>query len=147
MILAAYLLAALAIGWGATSGRRWLASHEPVVRGVGGCVAVVVAAVLVGTALATSWRGETSVLTWVMAVASAAGAVVFIVGLARSQGRAAWNSRLLGWLLLIVPILLPSTLTLMLPFVGALFVLVVGANNERSDGEGSIADRSGYSGA
>ena len=111
-------------------------------RGVGGCVAVAVAGVLLGAVLAASWRGENSASAWAMGVAAVAGAVTFIIGLARQQWRWARHARLVGWLLLLVPLLVPSALTLMLPAVGALFVLVVGAQASTS-ADRSLVDRTG----
>jgi hypothetical protein len=75
---------------------------------------------------ATLWlnhlAGEpnSTTLAYALTTAICAGALVYLTGTVLGHGRAALSLRRLGWLVLVVPLLVPSTFSLFLPVVLAL---------------------------
>jgi hydrogenase-4 membrane subunit HyfE len=97
--------------------------HRPALitsaRVLAATLSAIYASVIVTVVLFAS-AGDGLTLAWGLAGMAVAGLVLFVAGLVRWSGRAALLLRLIGWLLLIVPALVPSHLTLLLPLAAPL---------------------------
>jgi len=63
-------------------------------------------------------------LAWGLAGMAAVGLVVYVSGLVWWSGSTAWLLRLVGWLLLVVPTIVPSSVSLLLPVAAPLTALL-----------------------
>lgn len=83
-----------------------------------------------GAALVASERNH---LALVAGSSLILGAVIYVAGLLLWRGGRAYELRAAGWLLLCAPLLIPSTLTLVLPAAGLLVITIPG--NETGIGD------------
>ena len=131
MLLVAYAFLAGVIAW--TLGRRggpWiLRLGEPGqqrVRLAAGMLDAAVAAIgfaVLGLQLGDDDHGHP--LGWTIGAAVSLGSIVYAAGLLAWRGGRALGLRVLGWVLMVAALVIPSTLTLGLPLV-ALLVLTLG---------------------
>lgn len=136
VVLLAYALLAGVIAW--TLGRRggpWiLRLGEPGqqrVRLTAGMLDAVVAALGIAVLVQLGGDGHALVLGWTIGAAASLGSIVYAAGLLAWRGGQALGLRVLGWVLMVVALVIPSTLTLGLPLV-ALLVLTLAPIPERS---------------
>jgi hypothetical protein len=78
----------------------------------------------VALALLTAGDGDHTTPAIVLLTTTVAGSLFYLSGLVLWRGKAAFVLRLFGWLLLVVPALVPSTLSLSLPILAILAVTV-----------------------
>jgi hypothetical protein len=125
VLLLAYALLAGVIAW--TLGRRggpWiLRLGEPVqqrVRLAAGMLDTAVAAVGIAVVAQLVGEDDALVLGWTIGAAVSLGSVVYAAGLLAWRGGQALGLRVVGWVLMVVALVIPSTLTLGLPLVALL---------------------------
>jgi hypothetical protein len=124
VLLLAYAILAGVIAW--TVGRRdepWvLRLSEPGqqrVRLVAGVLDVAVGAVGVAV-LGLQGGDHAHLLGWTIGGAVSLGSIVYAAGLLAWRGGGALGIRVLGWVLMVAALVIPSTLTLGLPLVALL---------------------------
>lgn len=127
MIHVAYL-AAMVIGVVAfvVGPRVWRSRPALVPSGrvVAATLAAIYASLFVAVVAFASAGDPRPTLAWALAGMVAVGAAGYVVGLVWWSGLVPWLFRLVGWLLLVVPAIVPSHLTLLLPMVAALTALL-----------------------
>jgi hypothetical protein len=69
--------------------------------------------------------GHAHVLGWMIGAAVSLGGVVYAAGVLAWRGGQALGLRILGWVLLVTALVIPSTLTLGLPLVALLALALV----------------------
>ena len=126
MLLLAYGFMVGVIAW--TFGRRsgpWiLRLSEPGqqrVRLAAGMLATAVGAMGIAVlGLQLGGDDHAHMLSWMVGAAVSLGGVVYVAGLLAWRGGQALGLRILGWVLMVTALVIPSTLTLGLPLVAAL---------------------------
>lgn len=116
MILVAYLSLLAAGVWLLRRGRRAPASPAWPARLLG----TLVAAALAGIGLMLLPGATATALATALLAALVCGAAVYVAGVAVWEGRAGRRLRTIGWIGMVVPLLVPSTLTLALPLLALL---------------------------
>jgi hypothetical protein len=129
----AAVIAVVALRRSARSSWLWRAV---LVAGAGG-VGALGLALLVSAVRDHPTGGAASILLAALVV----GALVFIAGVIAERWSGATRLRMLGWVLMVVPLLVPSTLTLALPLVAVLAVGVRGGEGDAAATPGAIATR------
>ncbi len=126
MILGAYLLLFLAIVWMALQGRGpWLSRLDQRRQQNARTLAMIptVLLVVLGVVIvALQGRGDAphSALSWLIAALTLAGSLLYGLGVLAWYGRPAFLLRVIGWAMLVVALVIPSTATLALPLVALL---------------------------
>ena len=125
MLLPAYALLAGVVAW--ALGRRgapWILrlgeAGQQRVRLAGGMLDTVVAAVGIAVLARLAGDDHALVLGWMIGAAVSLGSVVYAAGLLAWRGGHALGLRILGWVLMVVALVIPTTLTLGLPLVALL---------------------------
>jgi hypothetical protein len=141
VLLVAYAVLAGVVVWSlARRGGPWiLGLREPARQRVRLAAAVLdsVAAVLgiavLGLQLADD--GQSHLLGWTIAAALTIGSVLYATGLLTWRGGPALALRVLGWLLMVAALAIPSTLTLALPVVAPLALTLAHVPERQPAGE------------
>jgi hypothetical protein len=125
VVLLAYALLAGVIAWGLgrRGGPRILQLSEPGqqrVRLAGGMLDTAVGTLGIALLVQLAGGGQALVLGWTIGAAVSLGSIVYAAGLLAWRGGQALGLRVLGWLLMVAALLIPSTLTLGLPLVALL---------------------------
>lgn len=126
MLLLAYGFLAGVIAWafGRRGGPWILRLSEPGqqrVRLAAGMLATAVGAMgIVVLGLQLEGDDHAHVLGWTIGAAVSLGGVVYVAGLLAWRGGQALGLRILGWVLMVTALVIPSTLTLGLPLVALL---------------------------
>jgi hypothetical protein len=144
VVLLAYAFLAGVIVWafGRRGGPWILRLGEPVQQRVRLAAALLVTAVsAMGIAVLGLQLGgddNAHVLGWTIGAAVSLGAAVYAAGLLAWQGGQALGLRILGWVLMVTALMIPSTLTLGLPLVALLAVALAPIPEQAAqDGEPS----------
>ena len=128
MLLLSYGFAAGVIAWafGRRGGPWILRLSEPGrqrVRLAAGMLATAVGAVGIAVlGLQLGGDDHAHMLGWMIGAAVSLGGVVYVAGLLAWRGGQALGLRILGWVLMVTALVIPSTLTLGLPVVALLVV-------------------------
>lgn len=126
MINGAYLLLLMAIVWMALQlPNPWLSRlderRQQTVRTVAmipAVLLVVLGVIIVG--LQVGGEAPHSALSWLVAAMTLAGSLLYGLGVLAWHGRPALVLRVIGWAMLVVALVIPSTATLALPLVALL---------------------------
>jgi amino acid transporter len=122
MFLLALVLFALVV-FSVRKRDRWRRREEEIPVLVRALAAVLAAAIAAGAALwlahLANEPDETN-LAYLLTGTIAVGAVIYLVGVVPSHGRLALRARWVGWILMTLPLLVPSTFSLALPIVALL---------------------------
>lgn len=126
MLLLAYAVLAGVIAWalGRRGGPWVLQRSEPGqqrVRLVAGMLDTAVGAIGIAVlGLQLGGDDHALVLGWTIGAAVSLGSIVYAAGLLAWRGRQALGLRVLGWVLMVAALVIPSTVTLGLPLVALL---------------------------
>ncbi|MFS8499882.1 MAG: hypothetical protein FWJ70_16975 [Micromonosporaceae bacterium] len=127
MIYLAYVTAAT-IGVAAfAAAPRVLRSRPTLIAGariMAASLAAMYSSVFVAVVAFASADDPRPALAWGLAGMAAAGLVVYVSGLIWWSGSTAWLLRLAGWLLLVIPTIVPSSISLLLPVAAPLTALL-----------------------
>jgi hypothetical protein len=144
MIDGAYLLLLLAIVWMALQlPNPWLSRLEvrrqQTVRTVAMIPAVLLAVlgvIIVG--LQVGGEAPHSALSWLIAAMTLAGSLLYGLGVLAWNGRPAFLLRVIGWVMLVVALVIPSTATLALPLVALLVPTLAVVRTEGIQGRSGV---------
>lgn len=144
MIFVAYLLLLLAVVWMARQlPNPWLSRlnvrRQQTARTVAmipAVLLVVLGVMLVG--LQVGRDGPHSALSWLIAAMTLAGSLLYGLGVLAWDGRPAFLLRVIGWAMLVVALVIPSTATLALPLVALLVPTLAVVRTERTQGRSGV---------